>query len=172
MQYVGSTQQSLKRRMTQHFDDVKKYFRRETHTDTFAKHMIQHFTRKPTNEKIRNLCKFQVINSINPFSFTKKARSHDCRLCLAEKSKLVWKRLNKVPLMNANSEIYGPCRHNPRFHRFPKKRTDELGESEKENLGVSSESIPLCMEIPAQVQPRVLAPRDLNQQARTVRYMR
>ena len=33
--------------------------------------------------------------------------------------------------MNKNYEIYGPYRHNPKFHRFP-KRADELSMSEKE----------------------------------------
>lgn len=32
-QYVGSTQKSLKNRMKGHFEDIKKYFRRGTHTD-------------------------------------------------------------------------------------------------------------------------------------------
>ena len=91
--------------MKGHFEDIKKYFRRGTHTDSFAWHMVKHLTKKTNDEKVRKLCHFRVLTTINPFIFTKNAKSYDCRLCLAEKSTIVWKILNKVKLMNDNSEI-------------------------------------------------------------------
>ena len=82
---MGSTQNYLKKRMAGHFSDIANYFRTGGHTDTFARHMIRHFDKKPTHDEIRRKCSFKVLKKVSPFSFTKGIRSHDCRLCLAKK---------------------------------------------------------------------------------------
>ena len=62
----------------------------------------------------------------------KNIRSYSCRLCMAEKSWIVKSR-TRCSLINSDSEIYGPCRHKSKFHRFLATCdcTDEHGECEK-----------------------------------------
>ena len=76
-------------------------------------------------------CKFKVLKEICPFSFMKNVRTHECRLCLAEKSAIVEARLKGKNLINDNSEIYGPCRHISKFHRFPS--TEERGKAREKD---------------------------------------
>ena len=62
----------------------------------------------------------------------KNIRSYSCRLCMAEKSWIVRSK-TKYALINSDTEIYGPCRHKSKFHRFLATCdcTDEHGECEK-----------------------------------------
>ena len=130
--YIGSTQQKLKARMEQHFDDVRLWFRKGVRTDTFARHFSRFFSTKPTAGQIRSLCDFKILESVNVFSFMKNVRSYSCRLCMAEKCWIV-KSKQKYSLINSDTEIYGPCRHKSKFHRFLATCdcTDEHGECEK-----------------------------------------
>ena len=97
-----------------------------------AKHFTRFFNKKPTAGQIRSLCDFKVLQSISVFSFMKNIRSYSCRLCMAEKSCIVTAKKNST-LINSDSEIYGPCRHRSKFHRFLSTCdcTDEHGECEK-----------------------------------------
>ena len=122
--YIGSTQQSLKGRMSGHFADVSKWYKKGVRTDSFAKHFTRHFNENPTYREIRDLCSFKILQTVNPFSFMKNVRSYECRLCLAEKSWIV-KMKQAKNIINENSEIYGPCRHRAKFHRFLHSCTDE-----------------------------------------------
>ena len=140
--YIGSTQQSLKNRFKGHFDDVQKWFRSGTLTDSFAKHFAGHFSTKPTTGQIRELCEFKILSRINPFSFTKGIRTHGCRLCMAEKAALVSEKYKGKNLINDNYEIYGPCRHRSKFHRFP--CTDERNRREKDLVCCSNNICRSC----------------------------
>ena len=60
----------------------------------------------------------------------KNIRSYSCKLCLAEKTWLVKGKRGKN-FINADSEIYGPCRHNAKFHWLLDPSTDENGKFEK-----------------------------------------
>ena len=132
--YIGATQKTLKERMKGHYSDVRLWFRKGKHTDTFAKHFVRHFNSQPTAGQIREKCEFKIIRTINPFSFMRGIRTFECRLCMEEKIEIVEaKQNNPRNLMNDNSDIYGPCRHRTKFHRF--QRTDELCESEKNSNG-------------------------------------
>ena len=56
-----------------------------------------------------------------------------CTLCMKERLKIMEalkldKKMNSKNLINSNNEIYGACRHKPRFHRYAllqKASTDE-----------------------------------------------
>ena len=71
----------------------------------------------------------------------KKVRTNECRLCMAEKCEIVTGKMKGVKLLNENFEIYGPCKHRTRFHRF--RSTDEHqarcekspGTKEVQNMG-------------------------------------
>lgn len=156
-EYIGSTMNTLKSRMYGHFRDIMDWFQSGKQTDTFAKHFVRHFKKKPSAAEVREKCQFRVLKMVNPFSYMKKVRSYECKLCMAEKVTIIsrfkeWKRI-----INANSEIYGPCRHNSRFHRFQstdereRGNTDE-GDDEGDDEGSDEETgltdgipiIPLC----------------------------
>ena len=110
--------------------DVRKWFKRREGTDYFAKHKVRHFDSKPTAGQVRDLCTFEIIRTINPFSFMRGIRTYECRLCMEEKVEILKaKKNNPRTLINENSDIYGPCRHRTKFHRY--LCTDELCESEK-----------------------------------------
>ena len=127
---MGSTQNTLKERMGGHYSDVRKWFQRKEGTDSFAKHMVRHFDSIPKAGQIRDLCTFEIIRAINPFSFMRGIRTYECRLCMEEKVEILKaKKNNPRTLINENSDIYGPCRHRTKFHRY--LCTDELCESEK-----------------------------------------
>ena len=55
----------------------------------------------------------------NPLSCVKTFGTRGCKLCAKERMailKLV--RLEPDKAINKNNEVYGACRHRPRFHRF------------------------------------------------------
>ena len=121
--------------MEQHYDDVKYFFRHGKSKDSYARHFLKHFKKKPSNEDIRKISTHRVLHRVSPFSFCKKAQSYDCSLCMMEKHFLVKRRLDKEKPMNDNSEIYGTCRHRPKFHRF--HDTDERGKREKDSKRIN-----------------------------------
>ena len=117
--------------MEGHYEDIRLWYQRGVRTDTFVRHFTRFFKGKPTAEEIRSLCDFKVLQSVSVFSFLKNIRSYSCRLCMAEKKWIV-KTKRKSPLINADSEIYGPCRHLSKPPRFLAtcSCTDEHGECE------------------------------------------
>jgi len=59
------------------------------------------------------------------FSHLKK-----CALCAKERLEILKQsRSNPQLLINSNNEIYGTCRHRPRFHRCAKQATPSADES-------------------------------------------
>ena len=71
---------------------------------------------------------FSILWQGNPVSVQKSLGTKNCVLCMKERTTIL-KSMYKTPnlLINNNSEIYGSCRHKPRFHRFspPSTGTDE-----------------------------------------------
>ena len=61
----------------------------------------------------------EIIWQGNPISCMKTFRQLNCRLCMRERLEIL-KMGKKEPrkLINSRSEIYGACRHKPRFHRY------------------------------------------------------
>ena len=142
--------------MKQHYDDVGKFFRKGTLTDTFAKHFVRHFGSVPAANDVRRKCEMKILQRINPFGFQKRVRSHSCQLCSAERYWLIKARMKGDNLMNANSEIYGACRHQSCFHRFQlstdERRRREKGiDTESEGEGGNSSNQRLSIRIPNEV---------------------
>ena len=142
--YVGNTQQTFKDRMNGHFNDVQKLVCKKVQSDSFARHFAKHFTTKPSPKNLRDILDFEVLWAANPISAVRSFGKLSCSLCMAERLKILSYTKNKTKnLMNACSEIYGACRHKPRFHRFPS--TDERIERERVPLSVSPQ---ICQNIP------------------------
>ena len=77
---------------------------------------------------------FSILWQGNPVSVQKSFGTKNCILCMKERTQIL-KSMYQTPnlLINNNSEIYGSCRHKPRFHRFspPSTGTDESYEGQK-----------------------------------------
>ena len=63
--------------------------------------------------------RFEVIWQGNPINASKTFGTRGCILCTREKIAII-KAGRKEPekLINSCSEIYGACRHKPKFHRY------------------------------------------------------
>ena len=95
--------------MKGHFSDVRKWYTQCMHTNSFAKHFVRHFSEKPSASQVREICKFEILRTINPFSFMRGIRTYKCRLCVEEKIEMISARkANPRNLMNENRDIYGP----------------------------------------------------------------
>ena len=134
MIYIGNTQQTFKQRMRQHFGETQRLITKGEFSDSFAKHFANHFSEKPTPQQIREKIKLELIWQGNPLSAVKTFRQHNCVLCMRERIEIV-KMLKEQPgkLINSCAEIYGTCRHNPKFHRFyvQSTSTDEREKRER-----------------------------------------
>ena len=70
---------------------------------------------------------------MQPLSIAKSFGESACKLCMQERISIL-KCHRKKPwnFINKSSEIYGSCRHKPRFHRFTLS-TDEASLAERVN---------------------------------------
>jgi hypothetical protein len=122
--YIGNTQQALKKRMDGHYVDVQKLVTKGIHSDSFARHFAKHFETKPSPRQLRESIDFDILWAANPISVVRSFGKPSCSLCMVERIKnFDQSRVANSKLINSCSEIYGACRHKPRFHRFPS--TDE-----------------------------------------------
>ena len=117
--YEGNTQNTFKKRMEQHFQDIAQKVQHDKNSDTFAAHFATHSDQKPTPQKCRETMHFKVLAKVNPIGSMKTWGKPSCTLCMKERLKIVSRSRRRYRnLINACSDIYGACRHNPRFHRF------------------------------------------------------
>ena len=129
--YVGNTHRHFKIRMQEHFGDTKNLHEGQgKRSDTYARH----FARILSNFKkiTTTLQQSSVTNSIlwqgNPISVVKTFGSLKCALCAKEKLEIFKQsRENPTLLINSCNELYGACRHKPKFHTYVKAdpSTDE-----------------------------------------------
>ena len=133
--YIGQTQQNFKKRMQGHFNDVQKLHNKKIKSDSYAKHFayqLQNFKGKKLTPKFqRQHISSEVVWQGNPISAVKTFKTPHCALCNRERLE-IFQRSRKKPnlLINSCSEIFGGCRHNPKFHRYSK--TISADDSEKD----------------------------------------
>ena len=134
--YIGNTQQHFKTRMQQHFSDVKRLHSKGEKSDSYAKHFAFHLQNfKDISPRLqRNNITCSVIWEGNPLSAVKSFGTASCMLCNQERLEIL-KQSRKDPkmLINSCNEIYGACRHNPKFHRYCRAvpSTDESVKDER-----------------------------------------
>ena len=122
--------------MQQHFNDVKKLHTKGEKSDSYAKHFaeqLQNFD-KITPTLQRNSITCSVIWKGNPISAVKSFGTANCSLCNKERLEILKQsRRDPLILINSCNEIYGACRHKPRFHRYCKAEpsTDESIDDER-----------------------------------------
>ena len=132
--YIGNTQQYLKKRMQQQFNDVKLLHKQGIKSDSYAKHFAKQFTNynEVTPEIQRNNIKCEILWQGNPINVVKTFGTPNCALCNKERLAILKQsRKNPNSLINSCNEIDGACRHKPKFHRY-KSRTPSTDESIKD----------------------------------------
>ena len=123
-----------------HFADVLRLVKKNQNSDTFAKHFASTITDEsnPTPKILRTRMNFSILWQGNPISVQKSFGTKNCTLCMKERTTIL-KCMYEKPhlLINNNSEIYGSCRHKPKFHRFshPSTGTDESYNGRKSSHG-------------------------------------
>jgi hypothetical protein len=137
--YIGNTQQHFKKRMQQHFNDVKKLHKDGEKSDSYAKHFASQFSdiNTLTPELQRNNITCKILWQGNPINVVKTFGTPNCALCNRERLEIL-KHSRKDPesLINSCNKIYGACRHNPKFHRYKSRypSTDESNKDERVTL--------------------------------------
>ena len=136
--YVGCTQQTLKDRTTQHLSDVVKMVNKDFTSDSFAAHFAKHFqstTNDATVGSVRKMVDVKILWQGDPIKCVKSFGKKSCRLCMQERIEIL-KRSKKDPgrLINAKNEMYGACRHKPRFHRFKSSKDKKASTDDGSNL--------------------------------------
>ena len=126
--YIGCTQQTVKKRMQGHNNDIRKLLKTGESSDSFAKHFAQQVPQEkieptPTAKQLREeLCPYEmeVLWHGNPHSTVKTFGSRSCKLCAQERLAIfnTYYSKNRKKLINSNHEIFGACRHKPSFHRY------------------------------------------------------
>lgn len=128
--YIGNTQQHLKKRMQQHFNDVKQLHQHGIKSDSYAKHFASLFSDSinPAPDLQRKSITCKILWQGNPINVVKTFGTPNCALCNKERLEIL-KYSRKAPdsLINSCNKIYGACRHNPKFHRYENRNpsTDE-----------------------------------------------
>ena len=130
--YIGATQRSLKDRMRGHCQDVRDLLSRRKPSDTFANHMATHWRPRneiPTAGQVRDALRYEILWQGNPLRCQKSFGKLGCHLCQRERIALLQASQSDQAsrLMNSSLELYGGCRHKPRFHRLRMQGTDDPG---------------------------------------------
>jgi len=92
-------------------------------SDSFASHYASHFPqgKTVTPGEIREIMNFKVLWQGNPISCTKTFGKLNCSLCMRERIEILRaQQQDEFKIINHNNEIFGTCRHNPKFHSFLK----------------------------------------------------
>jgi hypothetical protein len=143
--YIGNTQQYFKKRMQQHFNDVKKLHSQSIKSDSYAKHFAEQLSNfediSPTLQRSNIRC--SILWQGNPINVVKTFGTSNCALCNKERIEIL-KQSKKDPksLINSCNEIYGACRHHPKFHRYKSRSpsTDESIEDERVTATIPGET--------------------------------
>lgn len=137
--YIGNTQQHVKKRIQQHVQDTKQLFINDKKSDSFANHFAKLVPEGTEKKEVRNFVKVKVeiLWKGNPLSCVKTFGTKGCKLCNKERMAIL-NLTRKTPKMAINkcNEVYGACRHRPRFHRFDQSQnnatsTDESDKDER-----------------------------------------
>ena len=153
MHYIGSTQNDVKKRISQHCRDVKNLVNRDINSDSFASHFAKHIdTDKTSLGQIRKLVKMEILWQGNPINCMKTFRKDTCSLCMKERCCILRNfKDNRMKLINSRSEIYGGCRHRTRFHKLDlnttesNTSTDDGVNLERVNIKSVVQSIPKAL---------------------------
>ena len=132
--------------MSGHFNDVQRLCSKGIRSDSYARHFATHFKKdsKPKPYQLREMQTFEILWQGNPISISKTFGTRGCQLCIREKIAIIKTgRDHPEKLINSCSEIYGACRHKPKFHRYREEgKTTSTDDPEKgERVSYTREGI-------------------------------
>ena len=105
--------------MEQHFQDVAQKIAHNENSEYFDAHFTKHFTQKPSPQQWREIISFGTLCTVNPIGSMKPWGKLSCTICMEERIEIINNsRRRNSRIINTCSEVYGACRHIPRFHRF------------------------------------------------------
>jgi len=98
----------------------------------------------PVNQHRGTTC--GIIWQGNPIgSVVKTVATKNCALCAEERIAILKQsRSNLQLLINSNNEIYGVCRHKPRFHKHAKQITPSTDESINDERTSPTHKVTTC----------------------------
>ena len=138
--YIGSTQNNVKTRIGLHNQEVRRLANCKIRSDSYASHFASHTTPGSTTVKnVRDIIEVSILWEGNPISVSKSFGKENCSICMKERILILQaNQKNKNLVINTNNEMYGGCRHRPRFHRLINKKlhtecTDEAVPAESGN---------------------------------------
>jgi hypothetical protein len=107
--------------MQGHVQDVKRLVINDKASDSFASHFAALVPEGAEKKEVKNHVKIKVdiIWQGDPISCVKTFGTKGCKLCAKERYAII-KLTRETPQLAINkcNEVYGACRHKPRFHRF------------------------------------------------------
>ena len=136
--YIGNTQQFVKKRMQQHVQDVRKLVISEKNSDSFAAHFANQVPQNTEKKAINGYVDFRVelIWKGDPLTCVKTFGTRRCKLCAKERLEIIKMcKFKPNEIINKCNEVYGACRHKPKFHRFDQHPTAGTDESKKGRKG-------------------------------------
>ena len=139
--YIGNTSRILKQRINEHMDDVRYQVKKGKLSDSFAAHFSQHFKEKSKvkRREVRQLLNVEVLWKGNPICCTKTFGKNSCQLCMKERLSILNNlKNNPKETINSNSEIFGACRHRPKFHRYIPRHLYHTDDGNKPRKGRAS----------------------------------
>ena len=108
--YIGNTQQKLKARMMQHFNETKDAANKGLSTDSFIKHFAKQDRKyeDTTVTQVRDCTTVEILCQGNPVSLPKSFGKLNCNLCMKERLE-TYEALKQQPqrLINSCNELYG-----------------------------------------------------------------
>ena len=117
--------------------DTKRLFVSGKRSDSFANHFYQLVPEGTQKKEVRNFVKVSVniLWQGNPMSCVKTFGTPGCKLCSKERMAIL-NLTRKTPHLAINkcNEVYGACRHRPRFHRFTQSRICDVNASTDESV--------------------------------------
>ena len=127
--------------MQQHFNEVSKLVKLGEKSDSHAKHFATQFNDtnlSPVNQRGGMTC--NIIWQRNPINVVKTFTCKNCAMCAKERIAIL---NNPDPTHNFLStllwhQIYGACRHRPRFHVCAKQTTPNTDESINDKRAIPS----------------------------------
>ena len=111
-------------------------------SDSYARHFARLFPAgEATVKEIRARIDVEILWEGNPISISKSFGKESCSLCMKERILILRaNQKDRCLVINTNNEMYGACRHRPRFHRLVNKElhtecTDEAVPAENRGSG-------------------------------------
>ena len=124
--YIGNTSRKLKVRVREHRYKVKCLLKGwKVSATSFSRHIAHHMRYTKEEEKawnddrISRMFDVEILWKGPPITTNKSFRKYNCRLCMKERM-FIYKAMKEEPhlVLKDKTELYGECRHVPKFHRF------------------------------------------------------